>query len=202
MGTAFSASLFGLAGSLVLGFLDLQATQAQNAFYNDLEEWLSSLTRLGAIDTPHLGEPAIGPALPSYVQAMLQQTSENLERLERSVSRSEEGRHRLDATLAALAERIGALGDRMGQEQELLQRLAQSQELIAERVSRREGVGTSPPLDEATRGHIRNTDLQLGRLVEELSRGREEMTRELRGEIKLVARTIALAAGEPQAIRD
>ncbi len=202
MGTAFSASLFGLAGSLILGFLDLQATQAQNAFYNDLEEWLSSLTRLGAIDTPQMGEPSMAPAMPSYVQAMLQQTGENLERLERSVSRGEDGRQRLDATLAALAERIGALGDRMGQEQELLQRLAQSQELIAERVSRREGVGTGPALDEATRGHIRNTDLQLGRLVEELGRGREEMTRELRGEIKLVARTIALAAGETQPLRD
>ena len=202
MGTAFSASLFGLAGSLILGFLDLQATQAQNAFYNDLEEWLSSLTRLGAIDPPQMGEPSMAPAMPSYVQAMLQQTGENLERLERSVSRGEDGRQRLDATLAALAERIGALGDRMGQEQELLQRLPQSQELIAERVSRREGVGAGPALDEATRGHIRNTDMQLGRLVDELSRGREEMTRELRGEIKLVARTIALAAGETQPLRD
>ena len=41
MGTAFSSSLFGLAGSLVLGYLALQAGQAQNRFYNDLEEWLS-----------------------------------------------------------------------------------------------------------------------------------------------------------------
>ena len=203
MGTAFSASLFGLAGSLVLGFLDLQATQAQNAFYNDLEEWLSSLTRLGAIEGPGLGESPVGPALPSYVQAMLQQTGENLERLERSVSRAEEGRGRLDTTLAALVQHMGALGDRLGREQELLQRLAQSQEAIAERLSRRvDGAGTAHAIDEATRGHIRNTDLQLGRLVEELGRGREEITRELRGEIKLVARTIALAAGEPQAIRD
>lgn len=203
MGTAFSASLFGLAGSLVLGFLDLQATQAQNAFYNDLEEWLSSLTRLGAIEGTGLGEHAVGPALPSYVQAMLQQTGENLERLERSVSRAEEGRNRLDTTLAALVQHMGALGDRLGREQELLQRLAQSQEMIAERLSRRiDGGGAAHALDESTRGHIRNTDLQLGRLVEELGRGREEMTRELRGEIKLVARTIALAAGEPQAIRD
>jgi hypothetical protein len=46
MGTAFSSSLFGLGGSLVLGFLDLQAGQAQNRFYNEIEEWLSSLTRL------------------------------------------------------------------------------------------------------------------------------------------------------------
>ncbi len=202
MGTAFSASLFGLSGSLILGFLDLQGTQAQNAFYNDLEEWLSSLTRLGAIDHSTGAEPAVGPALPSYVQAMLQQTGENLERLERSVSRAEEGRSRLDATLAALVQHMGALGDRMGREQELLQRLAQSQELVAERLARRVEGGGAPLLDEPTRNHIRNTDLQLARLVEELVRSREEMTRELRGEIKLVARTIALAAGEPQAVRD
>jgi methyl-accepting chemotaxis protein len=46
MGTAFSSSLFGLAGSLILGFLDLQAGQAQNMFYNDLEDWLSTVTDL------------------------------------------------------------------------------------------------------------------------------------------------------------
>lgn len=48
MGTAFSSSLFGLAGSLILGFLDLQASQAQNRFYNELEEWLSAITDLGS----------------------------------------------------------------------------------------------------------------------------------------------------------
>jgi len=47
MGTAFSSSLFGLAGSLILGFLDLQANHAQNRFYNELEEWLADLTDIG-----------------------------------------------------------------------------------------------------------------------------------------------------------
>ena len=53
MGTAFSSSLFGLAGSLVLGFLDLQAGQAQSVFYNDLEDWLSTVADLDptAMDT-------------------------------------------------------------------------------------------------------------------------------------------------------
>lgn len=50
MGTAFSSSLFGLTGSLILGFLDLQAGQAQNRFYNELEEWLSTVTNV--IDVP------------------------------------------------------------------------------------------------------------------------------------------------------
>lgn len=46
MGTAFSSSLLGLAGSLVLGFLELQASHAHNRFYNELEEWLSGITDL------------------------------------------------------------------------------------------------------------------------------------------------------------
>ncbi len=46
MGTAFSCSLFGLTGSLILGFLELQTSQAQNAFYTDLEDWMTSMTEL------------------------------------------------------------------------------------------------------------------------------------------------------------
>ena len=46
MGTAFSSSLFGLGGSLVLGFLDIQAGHAQNRFYDGLEEWLAGVTKL------------------------------------------------------------------------------------------------------------------------------------------------------------
>jgi len=48
MGVAFSSSLFGLAGSLVVGFLDLQAGHAQNRFVNELEEWLSSSARISS----------------------------------------------------------------------------------------------------------------------------------------------------------
>ena len=48
MGTAFSSSLFGLAGSLVLGFLDLQSSSAQNRFYVELEDWLSTVTDISS----------------------------------------------------------------------------------------------------------------------------------------------------------
>ncbi len=60
MGTAFSSSLFGLAGSLILGFLDLQAGQAQNRFYNELEDWLSGVTELQPGETI---EGATGPQM-------------------------------------------------------------------------------------------------------------------------------------------
>lgn len=52
MGTAFSASMFGLSGSLILGFLDLQAGHAQSRFYNELEDWLSGITELQLADAP------------------------------------------------------------------------------------------------------------------------------------------------------
>ena len=58
MGTAFSSSLFGLGGSLVLGFLDLQAGHAQNRFFNGLEEWLSGATQL----VDDLGERGLSEA--------------------------------------------------------------------------------------------------------------------------------------------
>jgi hypothetical protein len=57
MGIAFSSSLFGLAGSLILGFLDLQAGHAQSRFYNELEDWLSGITELQLADEGAAGLP-------------------------------------------------------------------------------------------------------------------------------------------------
>jgi hypothetical protein len=195
MGTAFSSSLFGLAGSLVLGFLDLQASQAQNSFYNDVEEWFSGLTRLSGAE-PLLGGSDVN--IPAYVQALLEQTAENLQGLQRSVARSEENQATVHSGLVALTERLSALGDQIATEQALLARLISSQEElrpVLARLAEAEGGG----VDEATRSHIRNMDVYLARLLDETVQGRSQMTHELRSEIKMVARTIAAAAaGEPR----
>jgi hypothetical protein len=59
MGVAFASSLFGLAGSLIVGFLDLQASQAQTRFYNELEEWLSGITEVASPENAQgQGQPA------------------------------------------------------------------------------------------------------------------------------------------------
>ncbi len=196
MGTAFSSSLFGLAGSLILGFIDLQATQAQNSFYNDLEEWLASLTRHSSPDSGLSGGGA-APPLPAYLQGMLQQTAENIDQLRLVIERSEHARGDLNATLGLLNERLGLLHDQLRHEHEALGRLAQAQIDVQQALGR----GSVVTLDEATREHIRSTDQKLGRLIDDLARGREESTRELKNEIKLVSRTIAIAAGEPQSVR-
>lgn len=66
MGTAFSSSLFGLGGSLVLGFLDIQANHAQNRFFNELEEWLSGVTQLVDKSSGKHGENRGVPAGDKY----------------------------------------------------------------------------------------------------------------------------------------
>ncbi|HET8728459.1 MAG TPA: flagellar motor protein MotA, partial [Alphaproteobacteria bacterium] len=98
MGTAFSSSLFGLAGSLSLGFLELQASQAQNRFYNDLEDWLSGATRLTGGGPISEGEASV----PAYLQSLVEQTAENLESLQRTMAQGEDGRRQSHHTLMQL----------------------------------------------------------------------------------------------------
>ena len=123
MGFAFSSSLFGLAGSLVLGFLELQASQAQNRFYNDLEDWLSGQTRLSSGALMGEGEQAV----PVYVQALLEQTADSLENLQRTIERGEESRIHANQSISTLGDRLGALTDQMRTEQNLMLRLAETQ---------------------------------------------------------------------------
>lgn len=188
MGTAFSSSLFGLSGSLVLGFLGLQASQAQNRFFNDLEDWLSSLTRLTG------GGPVGDDAsVPAYVQALLEQTADSLDALQRQVLKSEEGRSQMQSSMIGLVDKLDRLSDTLKVEQNLLLKLAEGQmELkpILERLAQA-GARSSGGLDDVSRGHIRNLEVLLGRLVEDASQGRAEIIQELRGEFRLLARTIA-----------
>ncbi len=193
MGTAFSSSLFGLAGSLVLGFLDLQTGQAQNRFYNNLEDWLSGLTRLSSGALPGDGEHAI----PVYVQALLEQTAESLESLQRTLARGEESRISANNNLMSLSEKVGTLTDHMRTEQVLMVKLAESQVEIKPLLAKlAEGAGPGAGMDEATRTHIRNLDIYVARLLEELNTGRDEIIQQVRSEIKLLARTVAALSGK------
>ncbi len=191
MGTAFSSSLFGLAGSLVLGFLELQASQAHNRFFQDLEDWLSSATRLssGAAGGLETGDHTV----PAYLHALLEQTAENMDSLQRTVANAEEGRRSANSNLMALTERLSTLTDHMRAEQQLLLRLGENQlemKALLDRLSEAAIGG----FDDGSRQHLRNMDIYLARLVEESSSGRVQSVQEIRSEIKLLARTIAALA--------
>jgi hypothetical protein len=193
MGTAFSSSLFGLAGSLVLGFLDLQAGQAQNRFYNDLEEWLSSLTRLSTGALSGDGDHSV----PAYVQALLEQTAESLDNLQRTLTRGEESRTLSNVQLVELSEKLGTLTDHMRTEQALMKNLAESQVEMRSVLTKFGEGDKAGGLDEGSRIHIRNLDLYLARLLEEMHSGREELNQLVRREVRLLARTIAAKSEDP-----
>ncbi len=193
MGTAFSSSLFGLAGSLVLGFLDLQAGQAQNRFYNDLEEWLSTYTRLSSGGLGDGGDASV----PAYIQALLEQTADSLENLQRILARGEESRIGANSTLAALTDRLGLLGEQMKAGQMLMLRLAENQLELKPALARLGDIAEgSFGHDDALRSHLRNIEAYTARLIEDLAQGRAQSVQELRGEIRILARTIAALAEE------
>ena len=194
MGTAFSSSLFGLAGSLVLGFLELQAGQAQNRFYNDLEDWLSGQTRLASGTLS--GE--VDQSVPAYVQALLEQTADSLENLQRALQRGEESRIRANSGINELVERLGTLTDQMKAEQNLMVRLAESQMELApvltqidETLSKSAQGGVT---GDAMSTHLRNIDVNLARLLEDTTNGRAELVQEVRTEIRVLSRTLAAIA--------
>ncbi len=193
MSIAFSSSMLGLAGALVLGFLDLQAGQAQSRFYVELEDWLASSTRLSSGSLGGDGEGS----MPAYVQALLEQSAENMEELHRAIARGEEGRVQSNQALMTLTERLSILADQMRAAQVLMSRMAESQATLAPTLARMAEATANGAMDEASRGHIRNQELYLARILEEMTQGRMQATSEIRNEIKVLARTIAALAEEP-----
>ncbi len=194
MGTAFSSSMFGLAGALVLGFLDLTAGQAQNRFFNELEEWLAGLTRLSSGALGGEGEGSV----PVYVQALLEQTAENMENLQSILVRGEDGRTQSNQAVLALTEKIGTLSDTMRANQQLMLRIAEAQAQLAPALSRL-GEARAHGADDASRAHLRNIEVYMQRLLSEGEQGRVQSTSELRNDIRVLTRTIAaLAEGQPQ----
>jgi biopolymer transport protein ExbB/TolQ len=185
MGTAFSASMFGLSGALILGFLDLTAGQAMNRFFNELEEWLASLTRLSTGAAGHDGETS----MPVYVQALLEQTAENMEGLQRVLTRGEEGRAQGNTALVALNERMSTLADTLRTNHQLMVKLAEAHVALGPALSR---LGrTSNGEDDVARAHLRNIELLLSRLLTESEQGRTQSLTELRSDLKILTRTVA-----------
>jgi hypothetical protein len=113
MGISFSSSLFGLAGSLILGFLDLQSSQAQNRFYTDLEDWLASTVR------EYSGEPAAATGSSGELQGALERLRQTLEA--GGASRG------TTAAMANLAEAIQGLVAHMRTEQQMIREWADGQ---------------------------------------------------------------------------
>ncbi|WP_051142385.1 MULTISPECIES: hypothetical protein [Paracoccus] len=186
MATAFSSSLLGLAGSLVVGLLELFVTHGQNRFYRELEEWMSGFTRIGQGDAAD--EAAIG--------GLLDQMSRQMDRLQGWQSERDQIRDETalmaDERVVVMAQAIEQLverkdgmdGDRLAQ---ALERIAAGQDaLLAE--------ARAPK--PATDWDRIETGIQ--KLVDEMNEGRDEVVAELRSDILVLTRAVRAARfGDP-----
>ncbi len=195
MGTAFSSSLFGLAGSLILGFLALQAGQAHNRFYNELEDWLSGQTRLGSGMLGAEGDQSV----PAFVQALLEQTADSLESLQRSLQKGEASRLEANKKIIEMADALVSFGEIMKVERQTMLKLAEGQQKLVPVLEKLGNSGFSA-LSGGTSGvgiDYKAVESNLARIAGDLESGRAETIAEIRSEIRLLARTLAaLSKGE------
>ncbi|MDA0962288.1 MAG: biopolymer transporter ExbB [Proteobacteria bacterium] len=176
MGVAFASSLLGLAGSLIVGLLELFAGHGQNRFYRELEEWLSSITRVGFSS----GEEGGGDQ--AAMTGVLDQMAEQMEALQQMFTQSDVSRSMLDERMGELVTAIGALAHRVDADRgatAALTRVAEGQEKIVELLIQQATDG----VDAESRVRLRSIDFQMLRILEELSAGRQETLAMLRKDI-------------------
>jgi len=198
MGTAFSSSLLGLAGSLVVSLLELFAGHGQNRFYRELEEWLSSITRVGYSGEGEGGETGA-------MAQVLDQMTAQIEVLQAIQAGSEANRAAGEDRIVALTEAVQALAARLeadagqvgvmvqalskpleriaaGQERGVKgqDRISLGQERLIEALTGAEGGAHS---DAESRMRLRSIDVQMLRILEEISAGRQESIADLRADL-------------------
>ncbi|MEM9523313.1 MAG: biopolymer transporter ExbB [Pseudomonadota bacterium] len=193
MGTAFSSSLLGLAGSLVVGLLELFASHGQNRFYRELEDWLSTITRLGVA----AGDSDGTAGDQGVIAAVLDQMAERIESVQRLLVQADQQRSASDARIAELSQSIKTLAEAMSRDDaaagvSATNRLVDSQERLIAAMEQRM---PEEHMDAENRMRLRSIDVQLLRILEEMSAGRQEMISDLRRDIDALSRAVRSFAG-------
>jgi hypothetical protein len=186
MGTAFSSSLLGLAGSLVVGLLELFVSHGTNRFYRELEEWLSTITRLGFTAEGEVGASGDRAMIASALDGMVEQ----MEALQSLYTQSDIARAVVDDRLVELAVSVDRLVDRLEREDgqtALLARIADGQDRLATVLAMPESGAHG---DAESRMRLRSIDVQLLRILEEISAGRQESITDLRGDLAALTTAI------------
>lgn len=184
MGTAFSSSLIGLAGSLVLGLLELFVSHGQNRFYRELEEWISSITRLSFAGT----EGTDGES--SAVAEILDHMAEQMDQLQAMFAETQATQAQTGVRIDAIAGALNRLAQESASEREdrqaqtmALRSIAQGQTPLTDALDGLAARLAEAQNDEAEteiRMRLRSIDAQMPRLLEEISAGRQESMAEMR----------------------
>ena len=184
MGVAFASSLLGLAGSLVVGLLELFAGHGQNRFYRELEEWLSTITKLGFSS----GDAEGGDMGTTGV--ILDQMVEQMEAMQLLFARSEEGRSEVEYRLGQLSDTLERMTERMeatAPSATAFARIADSQDRLIDVLTHK---SENEGLDAESRMRLRSIDVQMLRILEEVAAGRQETMAELRTDLNAIARAL------------
>ncbi|MCC3860040.1 MotA/TolQ/ExbB proton channel family protein [Pseudemcibacter aquimaris] len=180
MGTAFSSSLFGLAGSVILGFIDLQTGQAQGRFFNHLEDWLSGITKLSSAGS-NIALEAGDASVPAYVSALLEESADSLDNLHKVISKSEENRAEVNKAITNLSIQLSSLVDHQTEMRSVMK------QMVTFLGALKDGG------DEVSQNHLRNIDVQLKTLTDETIKSQDKFADNLHSEIRVLARTISAA---------
>jgi len=214
MGTAFASSLLGLAGSLVVGLLELFAGHGQNRFYRELEEWLASFTRLGLVSE---GEGPDGALV-----ALLERVDEGLEKTTEFATKAEVARIEAENRLARAADVVAEMANQIEHERSAVSQMvhemrearenqsgrdyatlnvlkridaaqssiASGQQAVVQLLDRALEARRGGGLDAETKGHLRSLDGQVRQLADDVAVGRHEAVQALRGELRALIELI------------
>ena len=178
MGVAFASSLLGLAGSLVVGLLELFAGHGQNRFYRELEEWLSSITRVGFSS----GDGDSGSEQ-SMVAGILDHMAQQMEKMQNIFASAESSRFGVDEKLGRLADALDSMTRRMEASDNVndgMLRVAEGQHKLVETLQQ---LDLGDGFDAESRMRLRSMDVQMLRILEEIAAGRQETMAELRADL-------------------
>jgi hypothetical protein len=177
MGTAFASSLLGLAGSLVVGLLELFAGHGQNRFYREMEEWLSTITRVSFSS----GEGDGGGVDRGAISTVLDHMVDQIDTLQSLFTQSETRHGEAEQRMSDITIVLHDLAERLGPGQvAATERLAASQERMAEVMAATSG---EAGMDAESRMRLRSIDVQLLKIFEEIGASRADEVGALRDDL-------------------
>lgn len=199
MGTAFSSSLLGLAGSLVVGLLELFAGHGQNRFYRELEEWLTSFTRLS-----FAGGEGEGGFDGEAVAGVFDQMAAQVEALQTMLEETGAGRAAVNARLEGVAAAVEGLTRKLESDagpSMQLARVAETQERLLALIEKNSQDVRIDGGDAESRMRLRSIDVQMLKLLEEVAAGRQESMGDLRGDLAELTRAVRALGRAAETVR-
>ncbi len=184
MGVAFASSLIGLAGSLVVGLLELFAGQAQNRFYRELEEWLSTITSLNLTVDEHSSSTENTALL-----GVLKRLGDQIELMERILNKDQGRIGKNDQELAVIQDKfIKVFEENRSNMEGLLENFNKSQKQLLDFLKSKEM--TEGGIDAESRMRLRSIDVQMLHISEEIAVGRQEAIKAIREEVANLAKSL------------